>query len=364
MENLLILREHVQEIYAKKAGIIDKGINFFVALITFLVINSNIGFMKIAASPIVSIGLAIICAFLPRGIIVIFSTLLMLLHFYSLSLGILLVTAVIFLVMYIFYFRMAPNGSLIIILTPLAFFLKVPYIIPIIFGLIATPIAAIPIAFGTIVYYMMEYVKKISTSISSGSDIGMMETVTTYIKQVFQDKEMLLYLIGFAICVLLVYTIRHMAINYAWKVALFTGAVTNIIIIAIGDIVLDLNVSYVSLVLGNILAIGIGLILEVFFFTVDYSRRESLEFEDDDYVYFVKAVPKTAVSRTKKTVKKINEQRETEILDADKLKDESNDNNADEDVDDKTRVIPKSQEEEIDEMLFTRSIQKELNIKK
>ena len=35
-----------------------------------------------------------------------------------------------------------------------------------------------------------------------------------------------------------------------------------------------------------------GLLLEFLFFNVDYRHKETLQFEDDDYVYFVSAVPK------------------------------------------------------------------------
>ena len=44
-------------------------------------------------------------------------------------------------------------------------------------------------------------------------------------------------------------------------------------------------------------------------FDGDYSRAENVQFEDDEYYYYVKAVPKVILSRPKKTVKKINAQR-------------------------------------------------------
>ena len=36
---------------------------------------------------------------------------------------------------------------------------------------------------------------------------------------------------------------------------------------------------------------------------VDYTRIESVQFEDDDYYYYVKAVPKVTVSDSLRTVK-------------------------------------------------------------
>ena len=47
--------------------------------------------------------------------------------------------------------------------------------------------------------------------------------------------------------------------------------------------------------------------MEFLFFSVDYSRTEHLQFEDDEYYYYVKAVPKLTVAAPDKVVKHINE---------------------------------------------------------
>jgi len=44
-------------------------------------------------------------------------------------------------------------------------------------------------------------------------------------------------------------------------------------------------------------------------FGVDYGRTENVQFEDDEYYYYVKAVPKMTVAVQAKTVKRINSQR-------------------------------------------------------
>ena len=57
------------------------------------------------------------------------------------------------------------------------------------------------------------------------------------------------------------------------------------------------------------MAILIGLVLEFFLFSVDYSRTEHIQYEDDEYYYYVKAVPKMSVAAPEKMVKRINERR-------------------------------------------------------
>ena len=170
--------------------------------------------------------------------------------------------------------------------------LKIPYVIPIAFGLVGTPVYAVPIIFGTIVFYMTDYLKEAASSLKGEGAAGMISQVTSYAQQVFQNKEMIVSVFAFIIVLLLVYTVRRMAINYAWKTAVAAGAVAGIAIVFAGSMMLGVKVSYLELILGNIAAVIVGLVLEFLFFSVDYSRCESVQYEDDEYYYYVKAVPK------------------------------------------------------------------------
>ena len=51
MDNLFVIREKMRELYAAHSRVFDKGIQFVLALVTFYLINGNVGFMKAAASP-------------------------------------------------------------------------------------------------------------------------------------------------------------------------------------------------------------------------------------------------------------------------------------------------------------------------
>ena len=61
--------------------------------------------------------------------------------------------------------------------------------------------------------------------------------------------------------------------------------------------------------LFTVLSIAIVFVLQFFILAVDYSRTEYTQFEDDDYYYYVKAVPKIKVTATDVRVKHINVKR-------------------------------------------------------
>ena len=59
------------------------------------------------------------------------------------------------------------------------------------------------------------------------------------------------------------------------------------------------------MILGMIISILLSLVVQFFAHNVDYSRTEYVQFEDEEYYYYVKAVPKNSVAKSKVTVKKI-----------------------------------------------------------
>ena len=365
MDNVYVLRERLQAIYGRHSKIVDKGLQFLLSLVAFLLINQNVGFMKAASSPVITVALAVICTFLPLMATVIMATALLLVHMFSLSLGVFAVTAVVFLVMYCFFLRLAPKMAFLVLLTPIAFALKIPYLLPIVCGLAFAPSSLVATSCGTIVYYMMEYVKKTSAALEGGGAKGLMTQITKYAKQVFQSKEMWIVIIAFVISCFVVYTLRRQAVDHAWKIAIIAGAVVNVIVIAVSDIALGVHTSYGALIGGSLVAIVVGLILELFFFTVDYARSESLQFEDDEYYYYVKAIPKVSVSTPEKTVKRINERQETEIIDTEAVRknaERKREKTVSKRTPKKGPGVKVQDMREVDKMLLTQSLRKDLNL--
>ncbi len=367
MDSIYVLRGRLEELYARNSKVYDKILQFILAAATFMVINRNIGFMKAAASPVVSLGLAVICTFLPLSVTVVMATALVLAHMYSVSLGILAMTAVLFLIMYIFYLRLAPKKALIVLLTPLAFFLKIPYVIPMICGLVAAPGSLVAVICGTIVFYMMEYVKKAAANVEGSGVKTMLSQSTDYVSKVFQNKELWVILAAFIICFFVVFAFRRASMDHAWEIAIVIGTIVNMIVIVAGNMALGVHTSYGMLIGGSVACIVTGLILEIFFFSVDYSRSENLQFEDDEYYYYVKAVPKLSVARPEKTVKRINERQETEIIDTESVRKNSGARGIRKDgkrpVPRKGQSVKKHDMREVDKMLLTQSLRKDLDLR-
>ena len=69
---------------------------------------------------------------------------------------------------------------------------------------------------------------------------------------------------------------------------------------------MSVRINMGSVILAGVLSAVVGLVIEFAALGIDYSRSESTQFEDDEYVYYVKAVPKSFVAQTEKSIKTIS----------------------------------------------------------
>ena len=74
----------------------------------------------------------------------------------------------------------------------------------------------------------------------------------------------------------------------------------------ISDFLFDVSVPMAELLVGTLVSMVLAAVYNFMIFAVDYSRTEYVQFEDDDYYYYVKAVPKITVSAPDVKVQKIN----------------------------------------------------------
>lgn len=117
------------------------------------------------------------------------------------------------------------------------------------------------------------------------------------------NREMYLVIAAFVLMVVLIYVIRRMSVDHAWTIAIVTGVLVEFFVLFAGFMILGISGKYVWLIVGNVISVLIGLVLQFFFFNLDYTRTERVQFEDDEYYYYVKAVPKLYVTTSEKQIK-------------------------------------------------------------
>lgn len=309
MATLLEIREVMKQFYAKYDIYIRTVLKFVLALITFLMMSGKIGFMQQLRSPLVSLILAAVCCLLPLNGTVVIAGILMLAHAFALSLETCLVIAAILSIIYLLYFRISSNYAVLMIVTPLCFMIGIPYVVPLLGGLLFGPATAVPAGCGAVVYYLLKYMSMNSTSLGAGEVEGGATKVASLIESIISTKELYLCVAAMVLTVLIVYFIRRLSVDYSWELAIGIGSVVNIVVHLTGALMPGVTVKIVPLLLGAVFSAIIAFVVKFFVFSVDYTRTERVQFEDDEYYYYVKAVPKNVISVPKKTVKKIVSQK-------------------------------------------------------
>lgn len=309
MKNILVLKEHIRNFYGKYEIYLTPLFKFLLALLSLLLINSAWGYMeKLKSFPIVLVA-ALFCSFLPMNCIILIAALFMLLHLYALSVECAVVVFAVFLLLFLLYFRFSPKDTLVVLFLPMCFLLKIPYVVPLAMGLLGTPVAAVSVSCGVMVYYILAYIAENQATLGVTDAENGMQKFKVVIDGLLNNKAMLMTVIAFAVTVILVYMIRRLSINYSWTIAMVAGTIADLVILLLGDLMFDTNISIAGTIIGSVVSLGIVKLIQFFAFNVDYSRTELVQFEDDEYYYYVKAVPKITLATPEKSVKKINTQR-------------------------------------------------------
>lgn len=303
---LLALKEKFKMIYAK-AGIYLKHITFFLlAFISFFVIGRQLGYNEILANPFICIAAALLCAFLPINATAVIAVIFMIVHLFSFSIELAVIALIVMVIVFLLYFRFSPKTGILMIITPILFYLKMPYLIPVIVGLTFGMSGIIPVISGTFIYYLMDFSSEYSTAVATLDADDALQNINFIINNVLTNKELIIVIAAFSVVIMCIYLLKRLSVKNSWLIAVISGSVLDMLVLIIAFHVSAIEYNILMLIIGHIIAIAVGLLMSLFIFSVDYSATEYVQFEDNDYYYYVKAVPKIVVTSKDVTIKKIN----------------------------------------------------------
>lgn len=311
MTNILELREKLRDFYGKYEIYVVTGVKFILAFLAFWLINGNMGYMEKLDNPAVALILALLCAFLPINGSVVIGAILILLHLWSLSMEVCLVAAGLFVLMFFMYYKFAPKNGYSTMIMPIMCHFKLPQMMPVSMGLLREPSAYLSMVCGIITFYYVKGVKENIANFAAVDGDEKISQITMALELLIKNYEMFVVIAAVCITAMAVYVIRRMSINHAWRIAGLVGNAVELVILVIGYILLDNGKEIPWIVGGIALSVIISLILEFFLYNLDYSRVEHVQFEDDEYYYYVKAVPKVYMAEKNKKVKQITPKKDS-----------------------------------------------------
>lgn len=311
MMNLFVLRERIKRFYQKTSVYLNLLIKFAAALVVFTLMTRQLGYNAKLNSLFITLILSVICAVTPSQVFVLLAAAMMVGQVYAASKVAAVFIAVILIIIYCLFARFTPDFGYVVLAVPVLFFLKIPYCVPILLGMVSAPLSIVPLCCGVGIYYLIGVIKQIA-SVSSGTSIEDILTVFRVVMSTwFENRDMMFAMLIFSAVLLVTYLIRKQDFDYSFETAIVVGAAVNILGFLIGNIEFDIQVTLLPIFLGTLASALLAYLVWFFRLTLDHTAIEKVQFEDDDYYYYVKAVPKIKVTTPKKNIKKINEKRET-----------------------------------------------------
>lgn len=313
---LLELREKARIFYAKHGMLVNFVFKLLIALWSIYYVNLNIGYNEKIDSLLVMVMIALVGAILPSAAFPLIMAVFILMNLYTLSLEVTLTVLVVFVIMLLVYIIFMPENPLAIVLVPILFSLNIPYLLPIVFGLIGSASTIIPLIYGAISYYMIQYISGSATVLVDNSSLGQLEKYMQLINGIKDNPMLYAVIIAFIVTLYVTMFIKSLPVEYAPFLAIVSGTLTEMIVFLIFSFLNDGTTTKISLgpvIIGCLISGLLAIIYQFSVRSVDYKRTESIQFEDDEYYYYVKAVPKIAVTKTDVQVKKIVKRDEEKI---------------------------------------------------
>ncbi len=307
MIQLLLIRDGIKEIFKKYNAAIIPVLRFIAAFLTFTLININMGYNEKLTGVTVLVGLSALAAFFPMGITVLISGILVVLHIYSASMFLSFIFILIIAALYFMLMRFAPKYSVLVLAIPVLSFFHLDALVPIATGLIGTPIAIFAIIPGIVTKVLFNVIKE-AVKLAAGS-VQIEDNLQNYIfviKSLLENKLMILMIVAAIAVFLAAYICKKMAISHAYLLGVITGMILNLIIMIIGGLIFEVDVNILWVFLGTILSGAFAFVVQFFKYLLDYSSVEHLQFDDDDYHYYVTAVPKLSVTSPELNILKIS----------------------------------------------------------
>ncbi len=248
--------------------------------------------------------LAVVGAFFPIGVSAFFATVLIFMEISKVSYIAAAGAGLIVLIYLLLLGRFSSYQSVVIIAMIALWKWNVIGAVPLIAGLMFAPTMIPACAMGVVFHYILE---SFEDYYQYSQGIVDQENTLQGLQHLFQyimgKKEIYVYAIAISLTLLVTYVIRKMKFSYSSYVGISVGAVIYALsVIELGNLFKVENIHLGTVTSGTLIGLCIAIVVQFFRFSLDYHRARRLQFEDDDYYYYVDAIPKLKISKGEKQV--------------------------------------------------------------
>ena len=303
MEKLLIYRERFLKFLAARGRYIQSGVRFLGGAVLFYVLGKLFGYTEFFSEPFFILMMGVISIFIPTSAVSLIFYVVIFLELMHVSLEVTLFFVLVVVLYFLVYQRVFPETRIYLMMVPVFFYFQLPACLPIFLGMFCG-IAGLPaLLMGTVIYYLANMLQHTMNQLASGSAHGKVYSLVA--ARAIDNKELLLYFVIFCLVTVLVTAIRRKGAAHGWNVSILAGGVVYLIGMFVGGYLVNNEIGITSQIGMIIASILIALIVQFLYNVIDYTREETFEFEDEEYYYYVRAIPKVTVEEEEFNVTQI-----------------------------------------------------------
>ena len=291
-------REHIHIVSVQVA----QG-RFLGGTVLFYVLGKLFGYTETFSQPFFIFMMGVISVFIPISALSLIFYVVIFLELLHVSLEVTLFFALVVVLYFLVYQRVFPETRIYLMMVPIFFYFQLPACLPIFVGMFCG-IAGLPaILMGTVIYYLSNILQQTMNQLASGSAHGKVYSLIA--ARAIDNKDLLLYFVVFCLVTALVTAIRKRGVAHGWNISILAGGVVYLICMFIGGYLVNNEINITSQIGTIIGSIAIALIIQFLYNVIDYTREETFEFEDEEYYYYVRAIPKVTVEEEEFNVTQI-----------------------------------------------------------
>lgn len=292
MQSIANMQISIRRFFRKYDQILLPVFRFIGGILLFLAIRNLFGYSEVMGRGLVIFLMAVLSALLPEGFTFFLMGVVVAVDCFTVSVETGVVFLVFFFLIYCLYVRFFPQYAYAIFLTLICCFFHVPYAAPVLVGLLAGIGGAIPAACAGAMYSFSESVRVVSRLEASEVEESQLKAVETLADAVLKNKDLYSIALVFAVVVLVIGIIKQLSFPYSSYVAIVCGIAASLLLSLAAGSVFHITPDLANVLAGTLIGGVLAVLICLGKGTLDYQKTEYVQYEDDDYYYYVKAVPK------------------------------------------------------------------------
>lgn len=316
MMALLILKSKIKKIYEKHYRLVRGIAKLCVVFAILMLIATRMDYQSILSQYWLLFAIALLCSVAPDLVSVLCIVVVAEAEVFQVSQLLAAAILLVILIYYLLFGRLTDKQSIVLLAVPVLSAIQLGYVVPIVAGLFFSPVMLPALILGVCFHFILcgvqEYALAVSRVTQERTPLASLQYLMEYLKG---NMLFVTILAAFVLTFICVYLIRRIQIQYASQIAILVGAILILSIVLLGNIKLELDVNLPGAVISILVSVAIAYVVQFFHLTLDYQGTRKLQFEDDEYYYYVTAIPKFKVALADKTVTRIKTDEEDEDKD-------------------------------------------------